>query len=74
VFLLLFDISLSGCSRYIQIADYGFASEIKFVPTLYLSTSFECYDWEDVMKDFLWDRGLESPIKIFNYITHDVYL
>jgi hypothetical protein len=33
--------------------------------TLYLSTSpAEYYDWEDAMKDFLRDRGLESRIKI----------
>jgi hypothetical protein len=36
-------------------ADYSFASEIKLVPTLYLSTSsFEYYDWEDAMEEFLW--------------------
>jgi hypothetical protein len=29
-------------------ANYSFASEIKLVPTFYLSTSsFEYYDWED---------------------------
>jgi hypothetical protein len=34
-------------------ADYSFASEIKLVPTLYLSaSSFEYYDWEDALKDF----------------------
>jgi hypothetical protein len=34
-------ISLLGCSRYIlfEMADYSFALEIKFVPTLYLSAS-----------------------------------
>jgi hypothetical protein len=47
-------------------ADFSFASKIKFVPTLYLSTSpGEYYDWEDVMENFLWDRGLESRMKIF---------
>jgi hypothetical protein len=47
-------------------ADFSFASEIKFVPTLYLSTSpAEYYDWEDAMEDFLWDYGLESHMKIF---------
>jgi hypothetical protein len=46
-------------------ADYSFASKIKFVPTLYLSTSpVVYYDWEDAMKDFLWDRDLESCMKI----------
>jgi hypothetical protein len=36
------------------------------VLTLYLSTSSaEYYDWEDAMEDFLWDRGLESCMKIF---------
>jgi hypothetical protein len=48
-------ISLVGCSWYIvfEMADYSFASAIKFVPTLYLSTSpAEYYDWEDVMEDF----------------------
>jgi hypothetical protein len=46
--------------------DYSFASEIKFVPTLYLSaSSFEYYDWEDAMEYFLWDRGLESRMKLF---------
>jgi hypothetical protein len=61
-------ISLLGCSQYIifEMADYSFASEIKFVPTLYLSTSpAEYYDWEDAMEDFLWDRGLKSRMKIF---------
>jgi hypothetical protein len=47
-------------------AIFSFASEIKFVPTLYLSTSrAEYYDWKDVMEDFLWDRDLESSMKIF---------
>jgi hypothetical protein len=47
-------------------ADYSFASEIKFVPTLYLSiSSTEYYDWEDSMEDFLWDLGFESRMKIF---------
>jgi hypothetical protein len=47
-------------------ADFSFASEIKFVPTLYLSTSpAEYYDWEDAMEDFLWDRGLEYCMQIF---------
>jgi hypothetical protein len=61
------DISLLGCSRYIvfEMADYSFASEIKFVITLYLSTSpTEYYDWENAMEDFWWDRGLESHMKI----------
>jgi hypothetical protein len=47
-------------------ANYSFALEIKLVPTLYLSDStFEYYDWEDAMEDFLWDRGLQSRMKIF---------
>jgi hypothetical protein len=47
-------------------ADYSFASEIKFVPTLYLSTSpAEYYDWEDAMEDLWWNHGLESCIKNF---------
>jgi hypothetical protein len=46
-------------------ADYSFASKIKLVPTLYLSTSFEYCDWEGAMEDFLWGRGLESRMKIF---------
>jgi hypothetical protein len=47
-------------------ADCSFASEIKLVPTLYLSaSSFEYYDWEDAMEEFLWGRGLESRMKIF---------
>jgi hypothetical protein len=65
---LSFGISLLGCSRYIilEMADYSFALENKFVPTLYLSTSSaEYYDWEDAIEDFLWDRGLESHMKIF---------
>ncbi len=46
--------------------DYSFASEIKFVPTLYLSTSpDEYYDWEDVVEDSLYDRGLESRMNFF---------
>jgi hypothetical protein len=46
--------------------DYSFTSEIKLVLTLHLSaSSFEYYDWEDTMEDFLWDRGLESRMKIF---------
>jgi hypothetical protein len=46
--------------------DYSFASEIKFLPALYLTTSpLDYYDWEDAMEDFLWDRGLESRMKIF---------
>jgi hypothetical protein len=46
-------------------ADYSFSLEIKFVLTLYLSaSSFEYYDLEDVMANFLWDRGLESRTKI----------
>jgi hypothetical protein len=45
-------------------ADYSFASEIKFVPILYLSTSpVEYYDWEDAMVDFLRDHGLKSCMK-----------
>jgi hypothetical protein len=36
------------------------------VPTHYLSTSrAEYYDWKDAMEDFLWDRDLESSMKIF---------
>jgi hypothetical protein len=47
-------------------AGYSFASEIKLIPTLYLSaSSFEYYNWKDAMKEFLWGRGLESHIKIF---------
>jgi hypothetical protein len=47
-------------------ADYSCASEINLVPTFYLSaSSFEYYDWEDVMEDFLWGRGLEPRMKIF---------
>jgi hypothetical protein len=66
VVCLSFGISLLGCSRYIifEMADYSFASEIKFVPTLYLSTSpAEYYDWEDAMENFLWDRGFESRMQ-----------
>jgi hypothetical protein len=45
--------------------DYSFASYIKLVLTLYLSVpSFEYYDWEDAMEDFLWGRSLESRMKI----------
>jgi hypothetical protein len=47
VAFLSFGISLLGSSRYIifEMADYIIASEIKFVPTLYLSTSpAEYYD------------------------------
>jgi hypothetical protein len=61
-------ISLLGHSWYIvfEMADYSFASEIKFVPTHYFSTSpTEYYDWEDAMEDFLWDRGFESRMKFF---------
>jgi hypothetical protein len=50
---LSFGISLLGCSWYIifEMADYTFASEIKLVPTLYLSTSrIEYYDWKDAME------------------------
>jgi hypothetical protein len=60
--------SLLGYSWYIvfQMADYSFASKIKLVLTLYLSaSSFEYYDWEDDMEEFLWDRGLKSHMKIF---------
>jgi hypothetical protein len=47
-------------------ADYSFTLKIKLVPTLYLSaSSFEYYDWEDAMEEFLWGRGLESHMKIF---------
>jgi hypothetical protein len=47
-------------------ADYGFTSEIKLVPTLYLSaSSFEYYDWEDAMEKNSWGQGLESCMKIF---------
>jgi hypothetical protein len=47
-------------------ADYGFTSKIKLVPTHYLSTSsFEYFDWEDAMEKNLWGRGLESCMKIF---------
>jgi hypothetical protein len=28
-------------------------------------SSFEYYDWEDAMEDFLLSRGLESRMKIF---------
>jgi hypothetical protein len=36
------------------------------VPTLYLSTSpTQYHDWEYATEDFLWDRGLESRMKIF---------
>jgi hypothetical protein len=65
---LLGGISLLGCSGYIivEMANYSFALDIKFVPTLYLSTSsVEYYGWEDAMEDFLWDCGLESRMKIF---------
>jgi hypothetical protein len=68
IVLLLGGISLLGCSWHIifEMADYSFTSEIKFVPTLYLSTSLvEYFDSEDAMEDFLWDRGLESRMKIF---------
>jgi hypothetical protein len=68
IVFLSFAISLLGCSWYIifEKADYSFASKIKFVPTLYLSTSpVEYYDWEDAMEDFLWDHDLESHMKIF---------
>jgi hypothetical protein len=53
---LSFGISLLGCSQYIQfqMVDYSFFSEIKFVPTLYFSTSpAEYYDWKDAMEDLL---------------------
>jgi hypothetical protein len=63
-----FGISLLGCSRYIifEMVDYSFASYIKFVPTLYLSTSpAEYCDWKDTMEDFLWDRDLKSCMKNF---------
>jgi hypothetical protein len=47
-------------------ADCSFASKIKLVPSLYLSvSSFEYYDWDDAMEDFLWGHGLESRMKIF---------
>ena len=47
-------------------ADYSFASEINFVPTLSLTTScLDYYDWEDAMEDFFWNRGLESRMKLF---------
>jgi hypothetical protein len=40
--------------------------EIKLVLTLYLSaSSFEYYDWEDAMEDFLWGHGWESRMKTF---------
>jgi hypothetical protein len=61
-------ISLLGCSWYIifEMADYSIAPEIKFVPTLYFSTSpAEHYDWEDAMEDFLWDHGLQSCMNFF---------
>jgi hypothetical protein len=59
------------CCCFVEMADCSFASEIKFVPTLYLSiSSTEYYDWEDAMKDFLWDRGLKSHMKIFFCIAH----
>jgi hypothetical protein len=57
-----------GWSQYIifDMANYSFASEIKFVPTVYLSTSpAEYYEWENAMEDFLSDRGLESRLKMF---------
>jgi hypothetical protein len=66
--LLSFGISLLGCSWYIVfwMVDYSFASEIKLVPTLYLSaSSFEYYDWDDALEDFLLGHGLESRMKIF---------
>jgi hypothetical protein len=65
---LSFGISLLCCSRCIifWMADYSFASEIKLVPTLYLSaSSFEYYHWEDAMEDFLLGHGLEYRMKIF---------
>jgi hypothetical protein len=47
-------------------ANYSFASEIKLVSRLYLSaSSFEYYDWEDAMEEFLWGRGFKSCMKIF---------
>jgi hypothetical protein len=61
-------ISLLGYSRYneFQMDDYSFASEIKLVPTLYLSASYvEYYDWEVAMDEFLWGRGLEYRVIIF---------
>ena len=61
-------ISLLGCSRYIKVvmADYSFASEIKFVPKLYLTSSaLDYYDWEDDMEDFFWGHKLESRMKVF---------
>jgi hypothetical protein len=52
-------------------ANYSSTSEIKLVSTLYLSaSSFEYYDWEDAMGDFLWDHGSESHIKIFFCMAH----
>jgi hypothetical protein len=46
--------------------DYSFTSEIKLVPALYLlASSFEYYDWEDAMEEFLWGHGFESHMKIF---------
>jgi hypothetical protein len=68
IVFLPFGISFLGCSRYIifETVDYSFASEIQFVPTLYLSTSpDEYYDWEDVVEDSLYDRGLESRMNFF---------
>jgi hypothetical protein len=53
------------CYCFVEMTAYSFALEIKFVPTLYFSTSSaEYYDWEDTMEDFLWDCGLECRIKI----------
>jgi hypothetical protein len=46
--------------------DYTFALELMLVLTVYLSSSsFEYYDWEDAMEEFLWGRGLDSHKKIF---------
>ncbi|KAG8095452.1 hypothetical protein GUJ93_ZPchr0012g19028 [Zizania palustris] len=45
--------------------DYSFANEIKFVPKLSSRVyQSEYHEWEDVMEDFLYDRGLESYMKI----------
>jgi hypothetical protein len=58
------------CCCFVEMADFSFASEIKFVPTLYLSTSpAEYYDWEDAMEDFLWDRGLESRMQRESFLS-----
>jgi hypothetical protein len=45
---------------------YSFALELMLVLTLYLSSySFEHYDWEDAMEEYLWGHGFDSRMKIF---------